>query len=107
MTVEYSGEVAALSVAPLTIAVLKGLLTPILEDAVNFVNAPVIAKERGIEVKEVKSSDAGDFTSVIRVRVDAGKKPHRLAGTLFQRKIHASSKSIIFRSKSFPKAICY
>ena len=47
VTVEYGGEVASLSVAPLTIAVLKGLLTPILEDAVNFVNAPVIAKERG------------------------------------------------------------
>lgn len=86
VTVEYNGEVASLSVAPLTIAVLKGLLTPILEDAVNFVNAPVIAKERGIEVKEVKSSDAGDFTSVIRVRVEAGKKSHRLAGTLHNRK---------------------
>jgi D-3-phosphoglycerate dehydrogenase len=86
VTVEYSGEVASLAVAPLTIAVLKGLLTPILENAVNFVNAPVIAKERGIEVKEVKSSDAGDFTSVIRVRIEAGKKAHRLAGTLFHRK---------------------
>jgi D-3-phosphoglycerate dehydrogenase len=86
VTVEYNGDVAGLSVAPLTIAVLKGLFTPILEDAVNFVNAPVIAKERGIEVKEVKSSDAGDFTSVIRVRVEAGKKTHRVAGTLFNRK---------------------
>jgi len=86
VTVEYNGEVAALTSAPLTIAVLKGLLTPILEDAVNYVNAPVIAKERGIEVKEVKSGDAGDFTSVIRVRVDAGKRPHRLAGTLHNRK---------------------
>src|SRR5207249_5891565 len=66
--------------------VLKGLFTPILEDAVNFVNAPVIARERGIEVKEVKSSDAGDFTSVIRVRVEAGRKTHRVAGTLFNRK---------------------
>src|SRR2546422_97133 len=75
-----------LTLAPLTIAVLKGLLPPILENAVNYVNAPVIAKERGIEVKEVKSSDAGDFASVIRVRVDAGKKPHRLAGTLHNRK---------------------
>jgi D-3-phosphoglycerate dehydrogenase len=86
ITVEYNGEVAALSVAPLTIAVLKGLLTPILEDTVNFVNAPVIAKERGIEVKEMKSSDAGDFTSVIRVRVEAGKKTHHLAGTLYSKK---------------------
>src|SRR5205823_8901152 len=34
----------------------------------------------------VKSSDAGDFTSVIRVRVEAGRKTHRVAGTLFNRK---------------------
>ncbi|MGH7230458.1 MAG: phosphoglycerate dehydrogenase [Nitrospiraceae bacterium] len=86
VSVEYNGEVASLAVAPLTIAVLKGLLTPILEDAVNFVNAPVIAKERGIEIKEVKSNDAGDFTSVIRVRIEAGKKSHRVAGTLYSRK---------------------
>lgn len=86
VTVEYNGDVSTLTVAPLTIAVLKGLLTPILEDAVNYVNAPVIAKERGIEVKEVKSSDAGDFTSVIRLRVEAGKKTHSLAGTLYHRK---------------------
>lgn len=86
VTVEYNGEVAGLTVAPLTLAVLKGLLTPILEDVVNYVNAPVVAKERGIEVKEVKSSDAGDFTSVIRVRVEAGKKTHHVAGTLFNRK---------------------
>lgn len=86
VTVEYNGDVSALTVAPLTIAVLKGLLTPILEDAVNFVNAPMVAKERGIEVKEVKSSDAGDFTSVIRVRVEAGRKSHHLAGTLYNRK---------------------
>lgn len=86
VTVEYNGEVATMGVAPLTIAVLKGLLTPILEDAVNFVNAPVIAKERGIEVKEVKSSDAGDFTSVIRLHVEGSKKAHRVAGTLYSRK---------------------
>ncbi|MEW6247466.1 MAG: phosphoglycerate dehydrogenase [Nitrospirota bacterium] len=86
VTVEYNGEVSSLTVAPLTIAVLKGLLTPILENAVNFVNAPVVAKERGIEVKEVKSGDAGDFTSVIRVWVEAGRRVHHVAGTLHNRK---------------------
>ncbi|MGQ0810142.1 MAG: phosphoglycerate dehydrogenase [Nitrospiraceae bacterium] len=86
VTVEYNGDVSSLTLAPLTIGVLKGLLTPILEDAVNYVNAPFVAKERGIEVKEVKSSDAGDFTSVIRVRVEAGKKSHQVAGTLHNRK---------------------
>ena len=86
VTVEYSGEVASLSVAPLTIAVLKGLLTPIMEAPVNYVNAPIVAKERGIQVKEVKSSDAGDFTSLIRVRVEAGKQSHQVAGTLYHKK---------------------
>src|SRR5579884_596144 len=86
VTVEYNGEVSSLTVAPLTIAVLKGLLTPILENAVNFVNAPVVAKERGIEVKEVRSGDAGDFTSVIRVRVETGRRAHHVAGTLHNRK---------------------
>jgi D-3-phosphoglycerate dehydrogenase len=86
VTVEYSGEVASLSIAPLTIAVLKGLLNPIMEAPVNYVNAPIVAKERGIEVKEVKSSDAGDFTSLIRVRVEAGKKSYQVAGTLYRKK---------------------
>lgn len=86
VSVEYSGEVSTLSIAPLTIAVLKGLLTPIMEYAINYVNAPVVAKDRGIEVKEVKTSDAGDFTSLIRVRVEAGKASHLVAGTLYHKK---------------------
>ncbi|TKS61599.1 MAG: phosphoglycerate dehydrogenase [Nitrospira sp.] len=86
VTVEYSGEVATLTVAPLTIAVLKGLLTPIMEHAVNYVNAPIVAKERGIELKEIKSSDAGDFTSLIRVKVEAGRNTHLVAGTLYHKK---------------------
>ena len=86
VTVEYRGEVAELSMAPLTVAVLKGLLTPILQDTVNAVNAPVLAKQRGIEVKEVKWSDAGDYTSLIRLHVKAGAHTHQLAGTLYNKK---------------------
>jgi D-3-phosphoglycerate dehydrogenase / 2-oxoglutarate reductase len=86
VTVEYSGEVASLSVTPLTVAVLKGLLNPIMEHPVNYVNAPIVAKERGIEVKEVKSTDAGDFTSLIRVHVETGQVSHQVAGTLYHKK---------------------
>jgi D-3-phosphoglycerate dehydrogenase len=86
VTVEYSGEVTNLTVAPMTIAVLKGLLSPVMEAPVNYVNAPIVAKERGIELKEVKSSDAGDYISVIRVRVEAGKRSHQVAGTLYHKK---------------------
>jgi D-3-phosphoglycerate dehydrogenase len=86
VTVEYCGEVANLSLAPLTVAVLKGLLSPILESVVNSVNAPFIAKKRGIEVKEIKGSDAGEYTSLIRIHVEAGKQTHQLAGTLYHKK---------------------
>jgi D-3-phosphoglycerate dehydrogenase len=86
VTIEYKGEVAGVNVAPLTIAALKGLLTPILEETVNYVNAPVIARERGIEVKEVKSSDAGDFTSLITVHVEGEKKTSRIGGALYSRR---------------------
>ncbi len=84
--VEYRGEVSALSLAPMTVALLKGLLTPILHDTVNAVNAPVMAKQRGIEVKEVKWSDSGDYTSLIRLHVKAGAQTHELAGTLYNKK---------------------
>jgi D-3-phosphoglycerate dehydrogenase len=86
VTIECRGEASELNTAPLTIAALKGLLTPILQETVNFVNAPYIAKERGIEVKETKSSDAGDYQSMLCLRVRAGDKERYIAGTLFSRK---------------------
>ena len=42
--VEYRGDVTQYNVAPLTLAVLKGLLSPVMESAVNYVNAPVVAQ---------------------------------------------------------------
>lgn len=86
VTVEYSGEVANLTLAPLTVAVLKGLLAPILQNAVNAVNAPLVAKKRGIEVREVKGGDAGEYTSLICLRLKVGDQVHQLAGTLYGKK---------------------
>ncbi len=86
VTVEYGGEAAALTPAPLTVAVLKGLLAPILQDTVNTVNAPLVAKKRGIEVKEITGGDAGEYASVIRLSLKAGDRRHHLTGTLFDNK---------------------
>ncbi|MBA4371689.1 MAG: phosphoglycerate dehydrogenase [Thermodesulfovibrio sp.] len=86
IVVEYHGDAAAVNTAPVTIAALKGYLTPILLETVNFVNAPFIAKERGIEVKEVKSSEAGDYQSMIALRIKSKDKEFYLAGTLFSKK---------------------
>jgi len=84
--VEYYGDAATVNTAPVTIAALKGYLSPILLETVNFVNAPFIAKERGIEVKETKSSDAGDFFSKITIRIKAKNRESYVSGTLYSKK---------------------
>ncbi|MDH3212800.1 MAG: phosphoglycerate dehydrogenase [Myxococcales bacterium] len=66
--IEYSGEASEVDVAPITIAVLKGLLESVT-DQVNMVNAPVIAQEHGIKVIESKSNRILDFASAISTRV--------------------------------------
>lgn len=86
VTLEYKGEVGNLSLAPMTVAVLKGLLNPILEEPVNEVNAPIIAKERGIEVKEVKSTDSGNFSSLVVITIRSGGRSTSVAGTLYKKK---------------------
>jgi D-3-phosphoglycerate dehydrogenase len=86
VTVEYHGEVSNLPTAPVTVAILKGLLNPILEASVNYVNAPVVARERGIELNEIKRSDAGDFSSLVAVELQVGDRTSRIAGTLFHRR---------------------
>lgn len=78
----YSGEVAEHRVAPITIAVLKGLLESVT-DRVNMVNAPVIAQERGIKVIESKASRTRDFASAITTRV-RGCVERLIAGAVFQ-----------------------
>ncbi|MBI4526418.1 MAG: phosphoglycerate dehydrogenase [Deltaproteobacteria bacterium] len=81
--IEYGGEVTQYDVTPLTLAVLKGLLTPMMESSVNYVNAPLIARERGIKVIESKSSRAGDFASSITVRVKTKEKEIEVEGAIF------------------------
>ena len=79
--VEFAGEVAEYQCEPLTVAVLKGLLESV-SDRVNMVNAPVIARERGIKVIESKSSRPEDFASTITTRV-RGCDNHLIAGAVF------------------------
>lgn len=87
LTIEYKGEVADLPVAPITMAVLKGLLSPVLEsDTINYVNAPVIAQERGIHVREVRSKEAGDFMTLLVLSGRFGTQQAAVAGTLYRKK---------------------
>jgi D-3-phosphoglycerate dehydrogenase / 2-oxoglutarate reductase len=85
VVIEYSGEILDYNVAPITISLLKGLLTPILNESVNYINAPFIAKERGIKVLEVKSNEVKDYTSMISVTIKTSKGEATAAGTIFGR----------------------
>ena len=81
--VEYSGELAKTETGLLTTAVLKGALNPILQESVNFVNAPDVARTRHISVKEIKTQDKGYFTDSVTVTIKTNKGEHSLVGTLF------------------------
>lgn len=82
VNIHYGGEVTKYKVEPLTVAVLKGVLTPICGETVNYVNAPNIAKERGIVVEESKSTQAEDYSNYIEVEMRAGDNQTIIMGTI-------------------------
>lgn len=86
VSVSYCGDMADLDTTPVTIAVVKGLLTPVLREEVNFVNALIIAKERGIKVTESRSRSSDDFLNLLVVTVKAADGSNTVAGTIFGRK---------------------
>lgn len=81
--INYLGKVTEYNVSPLTTAMLKGLLSPIVKDQVNFVNAPFIASERGIKVIESKTRESEDFASLIVLTVKTSASKNILSGTIF------------------------
>jgi len=83
ITIEYSGDVTDFDISPITISCIKGLLDQVLDLYVNFVNAPFVAKERGIKVVEVKSSRSTDFASSITIKVKTKEGENVVEGALF------------------------
>ncbi len=83
LTVEYFGTVAQMDTDVLTLAVIKGLLEPTLEEKINFVNARLVAEERGLKFATATQSQVEHFQNLIRVKVTAGKKEYVYSGTVF------------------------
>jgi len=102
VNLEYIGEFEELTTGPITVAFLKGLFTPILQDAVNYVNAPVIAKERGIRVVESKTGHSDDFTSLLSIRVKTTEGENMLAGTVFGKNEPRLVRMNTFRMEALP-----
>jgi len=82
VTVEYAGTVTEHPTGPLTMALLKGLLTPALGSMVNFVNAPHLAQERGIRVTEARSNTAEGFANLIRLTVSGADGERSVCGAV-------------------------
>jgi D-3-phosphoglycerate dehydrogenase len=85
VSIEVEGAAAALNQKPITSAVLAGLMGT-YSQSVNMVNAPVLAKERGLDVREVRHDREGDYHTLLAVEVETSKGPRRVAGTLFGNK---------------------
>jgi len=84
--IEGSGDVADHDMKAVTAAVLKGLLSPVMASGVNYVNAPFIARDRGIRVVESRSSVPSDFLNSMTVRVRREADTTTVAGAVFGRK---------------------
>ncbi len=82
ISIHAEGAAADLNIKPIVAAVLAGFLR-VQSDTVNMVNAPFLAKERGMEVREVKTEKEGDYHTLIRVSVKTEAGERSVAGTLF------------------------
>ncbi len=82
VVIEYAGDVSEMNTRALTSAALAGLLTPMI-GTVNMVSAPVVARERGIRVDEVRQSQRGAFETYIRLSVRTEGLERSIAGTVF------------------------
>jgi len=82
VAIEVEGAAASLNQKPVTSAVLAGMLR-VHSDTVNMVNAPFLAKERGLDVREVRHDREGDYHTLVRVTVKTDAGERSVAGTLF------------------------
>ena len=84
--ITYSGALAKEKVSAVTMALAKGLLTPILGETVNTINALNMMKDRGINIQEIVSSQEGEYVNAIALDIVTDKDPFSLLGTLSSNK---------------------
>ncbi len=78
----YSGEMTKHKITPVTMAFVNGILSPILGDTVNSINAVDIARERGINVQEILSNKEEEFVNLVNVEIKSEKEDFTIWGTL-------------------------
>jgi D-3-phosphoglycerate dehydrogenase len=83
LEISYEGQIADYDCRVLTLSVLKGVLGPVVDEPVSFVNAPQLAAERGLVVRETTSSSARDYVNLIELRGHTADDSTHVAGTLY------------------------
>ena len=78
----YTGEITKHDTISLSMAIVKGLLSPMMKDTVNFINAIPLAKSRGIKINETKTSVEEEFVNLISLKVKTDKETRQVAATL-------------------------
>jgi D-3-phosphoglycerate dehydrogenase len=86
IVVEYRGDVPDEATGALSVAVLRGFLESHVSGPVNAVNASLVAKERGVGLREIRSAEAVDYANLVTVTVEATGGQRQISGTLFGRK---------------------
>jgi len=82
LVISYSGQITKYDLRSVTMALAKGLLTPILKETVNFINGVSLLKERGIVLRESKSAQEGEFVNLIQLEIKTDKETKVISGTL-------------------------
>lgn len=81
--INYMGEITQYKLTPLTLAILKGILSPVLEETVNFVNSLGLARQRGIKLEEIKSTQESDYLNSLTLEIVSNEERLSLEGALF------------------------
>jgi len=103
VTIAYDGDFQKLDLTPVSTAVMKGLMTRMVTDEVNFINARVLAKEMGIKVKETSTAESKDYANLLTVHVLTTEMANSVSGTIFGKKDPRVIKINNFRLELIPQ----
>ncbi|MBU3933993.1 MAG: phosphoglycerate dehydrogenase [Candidatus Omnitrophica bacterium] len=115
LKIEYRGDIGNYDTAPITVACVKGMLEPFMGETVNYVNACVLAKERGIGIEETKTERTENFANLISVETKTEKGELAIWGTVFGKEdlrivkinkyyveVHPAGYMLVIRNRDLP-----
>lgn len=83
MTIDYQGEVLEHATSPMTAAVLRGAVSGLSDEPVTYVNAPIFARKRGVQIEEKRSTSRPDYVNLISVQAETSKETTTVSATVF------------------------